>query len=152
MKNKKKRKEKVAVLGLGYVGMPTFLVLSNLKKNNSYLYHLVGLENNNYEGNKKIDSFQKKIKTIYSSDKYLGINYRKAMDRIHAIKLNGEIIKDVEVFREAYRLIGLGWIYYPTKLPVFKNIIDLIYISWAKSRLKLTNRKSLDELCLSKKK
>ena len=88
----------------------------------------------------------------YSSDKYLGINYRKAMDRIHAIKLNGEIIKDVEVFREAYRLIGLGWIYYPTKLPVFKNIIDLIYISWAKSRLKLTNRKSLDELCLSKKK
>ena len=88
----------------------------------------------------------------YSPDKYLGINYRKAMDRIHAIKLNGEIIKDVEVFREAYRLIGLGWIYYPTKLPVFKNIIDLIYISWAKSRLKLTNRKSLDEICLSKKK
>ena len=32
MKIKAKLKEKIAILGLGYVGMPTFLVLSNIKK------------------------------------------------------------------------------------------------------------------------
>ena len=40
------------------------------------------------------------------------------MDRIHALKSNGSVIKDIKVFQEAYRLIGLGWIYDPTKLPI----------------------------------
>ena len=100
MKNKKKRKEKVAVLGLGYVGMPTFLILSNLKKNNSYLYHLVGLENNNYEGNKKIDSFQKKIKTIYSSDKYFNKLYNNAFRRDDI-----ELSNDLKFLRNCKKIV-----------------------------------------------
>ena len=35
------------------------------------------------------------------------------MGRIHASGL-GEVLRDVAVFREAYRLIGLGWLYAPT--------------------------------------
>ena len=88
---------------------------------------------------------------INNSDFYLdlkyGITYKQAMERIHACKSDGSIIKDIKVFQEAYTLIGLGWIYAPTKIPVFDKIIDYIYGVWAKYRLKLTFRPSIKKLC-----
>ena len=78
------------------------------------------------------------------------ITYKQAMERIHAIKNDGSIIKDIEVFQEAYALIGLGWIYAPTKLPIIDKLIELIYRLWAKNRLKLTFRPSLEKLCNEK--
>ena len=53
----------------------------------------------------------------YDPDQWQGISYRSAMARIHAIRSDGEILKDVAVFREAYRCVGLGWIYAPTAWP-----------------------------------
>ena len=53
MKTENKKKEKIAVLGLGYVGLPTFLVLSNIRKNNSFYYHVIGLEKNDKHGKKR---------------------------------------------------------------------------------------------------
>ena len=82
----------------------------------------------------------------FSFDKY-GITYKQAMERIHALKSNGSIIRDVNVFQEAYSLIGLGWIYAPTKLPVIDKIIALIYGVWAKYRLKITLRPPIEKLC-----
>ena len=35
------------------------------------------------------------------------------MDRIHALKSDGSLIKDIKVFQEAYDLIDLSWIYAP---------------------------------------
>ena len=61
--------EKIAVIGLGYVGLPTLLVLSNLKKGNSYRYSLVGIEKDNYLGNLRINSLQSKLILIKSSEK-----------------------------------------------------------------------------------
>ena len=49
----------------------------------------------------------------YDAEANAGISYRVAMGRIHAIKGSGEVLRDVAVFREAYRLIGLGWLYAP---------------------------------------
>ncbi len=69
------------------------------------------------------------------------------MERIHALKSNGSIIMDIKVFQEAYRLIGLGWIYAPTKLPILDKFFEFIYASWAKYRLKITFRPSLEKLC-----
>ena len=37
-----------------------------------------------------------------------GISYRQAMGRIHAIEADGTVLRDVDVFRAAYRLINLG--------------------------------------------
>ena len=79
-----------------------------------------------------------------------GITYKQAMERIHAINSHGEIIKDIKVFQEAYDLIGLGWIYAPTKLPLIDKLIGLIYRLWAKYRLKMTFRPSIGKLCHSK--
>ena len=64
----------------------------------------------------------------YCPDEWSGISYRQAMAKIHAIQSDGTVLTDVAVFREAYRLIGLGWLepspagltnptYLPTYLP-----------------------------------
>ena len=89
--------------------------------------------------------------TDYKPKLYSGIGYKEAMGRIHAINESGEILKDVAVFREAYRLVGLGWIYAPTKLPLLGSLIDQVYKVWAQWRLPLTRRPSLDQLCIEKK-
>mgnify|MGYP001472387766 CR=1 FL=1 len=60
------------------------------------------------------------------------------MERIHALKIDGLIIKDIKVFQEAYDLIGLGWIYSPTREKIINGLINFIYGLWAKYRLKLT--------------
>ncbi len=83
----------------------------------------------------------------YQPKHYSDITYREAMGRIHAITSSGEILKDIRVFREAYRLVGLGWIYLPTKLPILGPLTDLIYQLWARWRLPLTRRVSLEKLC-----
>ncbi len=86
----------------------------------------------------------------FSSDLKYGITYKQAMDRIHALKCDGSVIKDIKVFQEAYSLIGLGWIYAPTKLPILDKFIEFIYGLWAKYRLKITFRPSIEKLCAQK--
>ena len=86
----------------------------------------------------------------FSSDLKYGITYKQAMDRIHAMKSDGSVIKDIKVFQEAYSLIGLGWIYAPTKLPILDKFIEFIYGLWAKYRLKITLRPSIEKLCAEK--
>ena len=86
----------------------------------------------------------------FSSDLKFGITYKQAMDRIHAMKSDGSVIKDIKVFQEAYSLIGLGWIYAPTKLPILDKFIEFIYGLWAKYRLKITLRPSIEKLCAEK--
>ena len=76
-----------------------------------------------------------------------GITYKQAMERIHALKNDGSFIKDIEVFQEAYHLIGLGWIYAPTKLPIIDKLFEFIYRLWAKNRLNITFRPSIEKLC-----
>ncbi len=83
----------------------------------------------------------------YSPKNYNDISYRDAMTRIHAITDTGEILRDVQVFREAYQLVGLGWVYSPTYLPLIGGFVDSIYALWARWRLRLTFRPSLDQLC-----
>jgi len=83
----------------------------------------------------------------YVPHHYGNISYRNAMARIHAITADGTILQDVAVFREAYRLIGLGWIYAPTRWPLISPLIDRIYSLWASRRLQITGRPDLDSLC-----
>ena len=40
------------------------------------------------------------------------------MGRIHAILPDGTTVKNVEVFRRTYEILGMGWVYAVTKLPV----------------------------------
>lgn len=83
----------------------------------------------------------------YNPEAYGGISYRDAMGRIHAITSQGEVLRDVAVFRRAYALIGLGWLYAPTRWPVLRPLVDGAYGLWAGWRLRLTGRPDLDSLC-----
>ena len=83
----------------------------------------------------------------YQPSHYGGIDYRLAMGRIHAVLADGTVITDVAVFRQAYSLVGLGWLYAPTQWPLLRPLIDASYGWWAKRRLQLTRRPDLDVLC-----
>ena len=60
---------------------------------------------------------------------------------------HGTVLTDVAVFRAAYRQIGLGWLYAPSGWPVLRQLSDGLYGLWARWRLAVTGRPSLDQLC-----
>ena len=88
----------------------------------------------------------------YDPAAHKGISYREAMGRMHAITGDGRVIKDVAAFREAYRLVGMGWLYAPTTWPIIAPLVDYIYRLWAHWRLRLTGREDLQTLCNQKEK
>ncbi|AFZ13191.1 thiol-disulfide oxidoreductase DCC [Crinalium epipsammum PCC 9333] len=79
----------------------------------------------------------------YAPEMNGGIDYKTAMGRIHAVLADGTVIKNVEVFRRVYEILGMGWIYAATKLPIIGAIIDKLYEIWADWRLALTGRPNL---------
>jgi predicted DCC family thiol-disulfide oxidoreductase YuxK len=83
----------------------------------------------------------------YDPSVHAGVDYRAAMGRIHAITADGELLRDVAVFRRAYALIGLGWLYAPSAWPGLRQLADAAYGLWARWRLRLTGRPSLEQLC-----
>lgn len=79
-----------------------------------------------------------------------GISYRDAMGRIHAIAADGAVLRDVAVFRRAYELVQLGWLYAPTGWPLLRPLVESFYRLWAAARLRLTGRPDLETLCLQR--
>jgi predicted DCC family thiol-disulfide oxidoreductase YuxK len=68
------------------------------------------------------------------------------MRRLHAVLPTGEVISGVEVIRSMYRVVGLGWIFHFTKLPVIGPFVDAVYNRWAHYRTQLTRGNSLEQL------
>ena len=87
------------------------------------------------------------ISTNYIPEDFKNISYKQAMTNLHGILNSGEIIFGVEVLAYSYELVGLGWIYLPTKLPILSYLIKFLYKYWAKYRLKLTGRNNLENIC-----
>ncbi|MFN6133120.1 MAG: thiol-disulfide oxidoreductase DCC family protein [Synechococcaceae cyanobacterium] len=83
----------------------------------------------------------------YDPSRWCGIGYRQAMGRIHAIAADGTVLCDLEVFRRAYQLVDLGWLYAPTCWPLLRPLADAVYGFWARQRLRWTGRPDLDQLC-----
>ena len=86
----------------------------------------------------------------YDPTNYQDISYKKAMSNLHGILHNGNLIQGLDVLAYAYQLVGLGWVYLPIKIPIISNILKIVYSFWAKYRLKITGRNSLEILCDSK--
>lgn len=79
----------------------------------------------------------------YTPEAHGGVDYQTAMGRIHAILSDGTVIKNVEVFRRVYEILGMGWVYAATKLPIIGSIVNKLYEIWADWRLALTGRPDL---------
>lgn len=82
----------------------------------------------------------------YSPAAHGGVDFATAMGRIHAVLPDGSVIKNVEVFRRIYAILGLGWVYAPTRWPMIGPVVDWLYGIWADWRLALTGRPSLSTL------
>ena len=85
----------------------------------------------------------------YNPSLYQDISYAEAMSNLHGILENGDIIKGLDVLAYAYKLIGLGWVYYPLKIEFLAPLLRLFYQYWAKYRLKITGRSNIEKLCTS---
>ncbi len=72
-----------------------------------------------------------------------GVDFATAMGRIHAVLPDDTVINNVEVFRQVYDVLGMGWIYAPTRWPILGPLVDWLYGLWADWRLALTGRPSL---------
>jgi predicted DCC family thiol-disulfide oxidoreductase YuxK len=82
----------------------------------------------------------------YDPAEHAGIDFETAMGRIHAVMADGTVVKNVEVFRRIYGILGIGWLYAPTKWPLIGPIVDKLYDIWADWRLQVTGRPSLQTL------
>lgn len=83
----------------------------------------------------------------YDPARHGGITYAEAMGRMHALRADGAVVRDVEVFRQAYGLVGLGWLYAPSRWPLLRPLVDALYGLWARWRLAITGRPSMEVLC-----
>ena len=83
----------------------------------------------------------------YNPTLFNDISYSEAMSNLHGILENGEIIRGLDVLAFSYELIGLGWVYYPLKIPFLSPVLRLVYRYWAKYRLNITGRSGIEKLC-----
>lgn len=95
------------------------------------------------DGDRGLISFVDIADETYDPDLHAGIDFETAMGTIHAILPDGTVIKNLEVFRRVYSILGMGWVYAPTRWPVLGPLCDRLYRIWARWRLQLTGRPSL---------
>jgi predicted DCC family thiol-disulfide oxidoreductase YuxK len=67
---------------------------------------------------------------------------REVVARIHGVLPDGSVVEGVEVFRQAYTAVGLGWLMAPTRWPGLRRVADLAYRIFARNRLRWTGRES----------
>ncbi len=70
---------------------------------------------------------------------------------IHGVFPDGRIVTRLEVFRQAYRAIGLGWLLAPTAWPGLRWLADLGYEWFARHRIaigKIFSRNCAAEACI----
>ena len=83
----------------------------------------------------------------YNPILYQDISYEQAMSNLHGILENGDIIKGLDVLSYSYKLVGLGWVYYPLSIEFLAPVLKIFYQFWAKYRLKITGRSNIRKLC-----
>jgi len=82
----------------------------------------------------------------YCPQDHGGVDFETAMGRIHAVRPDGTVLKNVEVFRQVYEILGLGWVYAATGWPLIGPVVDWLYGLWADWRLRLTGRPDLETI------
>jgi predicted DCC family thiol-disulfide oxidoreductase YuxK len=69
-----------------------------------------------------------------------GLDRAAVMGRIHAALPDGRVVEGMEVFRRAYRAVGLGWLLAPSRWPGLRRLFDAAYRVFARNRLRWTGR------------
>lgn len=56
---------------------------------------------------------------------------------LHGVLADGTLVRRVDVFRAAYRAVGLGWLVAPTTWPGLRWLVDRGYTLFARHRVRL---------------
>lgn len=80
----------------------------------------------------------------------VGVDYETAMGKIHAVRPDGSLVVGVQVFRDAYEAVGLGWVYSVLRIPGAPWLAERVYDVWADKRLQLTGRDTLEAIVRSR--
>ena len=68
-----------------------------------------------------------------------GLSKEALMGEIHGVLPDGQIVVGMEVFRQAYKAVGLGWLLAPTGWPLLRVVFDGLYVLFARYRVRLGN-------------
>jgi predicted DCC family thiol-disulfide oxidoreductase YuxK len=66
-----------------------------------------------------------------------GLTADEVMAFIHGVFPDGRILTGMEVFRQAYGAVGIGWVLAPTGWPLLRPIFDRFYVWFARNRVTL---------------
>jgi predicted DCC family thiol-disulfide oxidoreductase YuxK len=64
-----------------------------------------------------------------------GTTREELMGVIHGVFPDGRLVRRMEVFRQAYRAVGLGWLTAPTGWPGLRWLFDWLYVRFARNRI-----------------
>lgn len=70
-----------------------------------------------------------------------GLTLEAVIGSMHAVEASGRVVEGLEVFREAYARLGLGWIVAPTRWPLIRPIAEAAYRAFAAVRPRLSRFK-----------
>jgi predicted DCC family thiol-disulfide oxidoreductase YuxK len=65
------------------------------------------------------------------------LSQTEVMGVLHGIMPDGRIVRRVEAIREAYRVVGLGWLVAPLSWPIVGWLADRAYGVFARNRVAL---------------
>ena len=80
------------------------------------------------------------------------VTFEDGMRKLRAVLPDGKVVMGVEVFRQTYKAIGLGWVFDLTKVPLIGKVADNLYDVWAANRLRLTGKGELADILVARAK
>ena len=66
-----------------------------------------------------------------------GTSREELLGVIHGVLPDGQLVRRMEVFRQAYRAVGLGWLLAPTGWPGLRWFFDALYVVFARYRIRI---------------
>ena len=72
------------------------------------------------------------------SQRYPSLDWYSLNERIHAFDSQGNCFIGLDATYEAWRLVGRGWLYAPTRWPVIRFFADKCYLLFAKHRYRIS--------------
>ena len=77
---------------------------------------------------------------LFDAEPETGKTHDELMAEIYGRLPSGELVTGMEVFRQLYGAVGLGFLFAPTAWPVLAPAFDKAYQLFARNRLRLTGR------------
>ena len=66
-----------------------------------------------------------------------GLSQTQVRGVMHGVLPDGRIVRRIEAIREAYRVVGLGWLVAPLSWPILGWLADIAYGVFARNRVAL---------------